>query len=64
VSGYAGYVLRFSVRSAFLDGYDVHTVGGRMCKEYWIPAEDLDRFNDAIVGRIEEIASYVSEGSR
>jgi hypothetical protein len=56
--GAIGYVLRFRIQSAFLDAYDVHTVGGRICQEYWIPAEDLDAFNAAIVGQIEQVAMY------
>ncbi len=56
--GGVGYVLRFRVRSDFLSAYDIQVVGGRVCEEYWIPAEELDAFNDAIVGEIEEIAMY------
>src|SRR6266550_8447954 len=37
-SGFAGYVLRFRVRSEFLRQYDVHVVGNRDHSEYWIPA--------------------------
>ncbi len=57
-SGYAGYVLRFDVDRSFLDAYDVQQVGGRMCREYWIPSAELPAFNDAIVGPIEVIAEY------
>jgi hypothetical protein len=49
----AGYVARFQVRSSFLERYKVHEAGGRDHCEYWIPAEDLDAFNSAIVGEIE-----------
>ena len=49
----AGYVLRFAVDRAYLDGYAVQDAGGQAHREYWIPAEDLDAFNAAIVGRIE-----------
>lgn len=49
----AGYVTRFQVRRAFLERYDVQKVGGRAHLEYWIPADDLDAFNAAIVGEIE-----------
>ena len=56
-SGY-GYVTRFQVRKAFLDQYEIHQVGGRTILEYWIPAEDLDAFNDAVVGLVEVIAEY------
>ena len=57
-----GYVTRFSVRRKFLDRYEVQQVGGRTILEYWIPAEDLDAFNDNIVGLIEVIAEYPGEG--
>lgn len=54
----AGFVTRFAIRSEFLASYEVKTVGSRAHREYWIPAEDLPRFNEAIVGRIEVIATY------
>ncbi len=49
----AGFVTRFEVRKDFLDRYDVEIAGGRAHREYWIPAEDLPAFNEAIVGLIE-----------
>src|SRR4051812_31744483 len=52
----AGYVTRFQVRQAFLDRYEVHQVGGKTILEYWIPAEDLDAFNENIVGTIDVVA--------
>jgi hypothetical protein len=55
---YVGYVTRFRVRAAFLADYQVQTVGARVHQEYWIPAEDLDAFNDNIVGPIEVIAAF------
>lgn len=48
----SGYVTRFEVLTAYLDGYEVQEAGGRAHLEYWIPAEDLDAFNNAIVGKI------------
>ena len=53
-----GYVTRFRVRTAYLDGYEVHTVGGAEHREYWIPAEALVEFNRNIVGAIEVVAEY------
>lgn len=47
-----GFVTEFEVLKDYLDSYDVQTAGGRACQEYWIPAEDLPNFNDAIVGPI------------
>lgn len=60
-SGCVGYVTRFAVRSDFLAAYRVETVGARMHQEYWIPAEEMDAFNAAIVGRIEVISEFRGE---
>jgi hypothetical protein len=49
----AGFVTRFHVRRDFLARYQVQDAGGRAHREYWIPAEELEAFNCAIVGRIE-----------
>jgi len=57
-NGNVGYVLRFDVDDAFLDGYEVREAGGRDHLEYWIPAEDLDAFNGSIRGAITVIAEY------
>jgi len=54
----AGFVTRFQVSRAFIDRYDVQEAGGRTHLEYWIPAEDLDAFNAAIVGPIKVIRSF------
>lgn len=53
-----GFVTRFQVLKSFLDRYDVQHVGGVDHAEYWIPAEDLDAFNAAIVGEIEVVATF------
>ena len=58
VSGFTGYVLRFSVQTEFLSGYEIHTVGDSNHREYWIPAGDLPRFNNNIVGPIEVISEF------
>jgi hypothetical protein len=54
----AGYVTCFAVSADFISRYPVREAGGRAHLEYWIPAEDLDAFNDAIVGLIEVIFSF------
>jgi hypothetical protein len=58
-----GYVVRFGVDAEFLGRYPVQQVGSRMHQERWIPAEDLEDFNDHIAGEIELIASYPSEST-
>jgi hypothetical protein len=57
-SGFVGYVLRFGVRSEFLSHYGVHTVGSSEHREYWIPAADLERLNENIVGTIEVVSEF------
>jgi hypothetical protein len=54
----SGYVTSFEVTKAFLDKYEVQVAGGREYREYWIPAEDLSAFNEAIVGEIDVTASF------
>jgi hypothetical protein len=54
----AGFVTRFEVSKAYLDAYQPQEAGGRAHREYWIPAEALPAFNEAIVGEIEVVASF------
>ena len=54
----SGFVTRFEVRKDFLDQYDVQVAGGREHEEYWIPAEELDAFNAAIVGEITVVRTF------
>ncbi len=56
--GERGHVTRFEVRTELLSRYDVQIVGSRIHAEYWIPAEDLEAFNDAIVGSIEVVKTF------
>ena len=60
-SGFMGYVLRFKVRGEFLSSYEIHTVGSAEHREYWIPAEDLDRLNENIIGDIEVVSEFRGE---
>lgn len=60
-SGYTGYVTRFQVRQDFLEHYEVKQVGAKHHLEYWIPAEDLEAFNENIVGDIEIVDVFTSQ---
>ncbi len=59
----AGYVTRFAVDAAYLARYPEQVAGGRAHTEHWIPAEELEAFNDAIVGPIEVIAAFPRDGA-
>jgi hypothetical protein len=54
----SGFVTRFQARRSFLDNYSIEKAGGSAHSEYWIPAEDLDLFNRAIVGEIQIVAEF------
>jgi len=56
--GGTGYVLRFKVEAEYLSQFKVQTVGSRLHREYWIPAEKLAEFNDHIVGLIELVDTF------
>src|SRR5919108_849512 len=44
-----GAVTAFRVRRSFIGLYEIHEVGGSSHREYWIPAEELDKLNANIV---------------
>ena len=54
----SGFVTEFDVRAEFLAQYPVETAGGGAHQEYWIPADQLPQFNDAIVGEIRVVDRF------
>lgn len=60
-SGYVGYITEFDIDDTFIQGYEVQQAGGRDCEEYWIPADELETFNDNIIGPIRVIATYTAD---
>ncbi|MCP5017673.1 MAG: hypothetical protein GY938_20740 [Ketobacter sp.] len=59
-----GFVTRFEVEADYLSQFDVQIAGGKECQEYWIPAEQLEEFNDHIVGEIEVIRAFYPGGEK
>lgn len=57
-SDYEGFITRFEIRKDFISQYDIQQVGSSVHLEYWINADDLDSFNDNIVGLIDVIKSF------
>ena len=41
-----------------MDRYAIHCVGKGYHTEWWVPAEDLDEFNQHIVGLIEVVGEF------
>jgi len=56
---YAGFVTRFEVEESYASQFEVHTVDGRQHQELWIPAEELEAFNQHILGKIEVVDKFV-----
>ena len=54
----SGFVTKFAVKTDYLKQFDVQNVGGHIHNELWIPAEQLDEFNNNIVGEIEVTKSF------
>lgn len=57
-SGYKGYVTRFEIDDNFIANYKVQTVGDCYHQEFWIPADELEQFNQHIIGRIQVIKEF------
>lgn len=57
-SGYVGYVTKFEINDKYIENFKVQNVGGRIHNEYWILAEELENFNNQIVGKIEIKEAY------
>jgi hypothetical protein len=60
-SPFAGFVTKFEVDSAYVENFEVHTVGSQIHQELWVPAEELENFNTHLLGRIEVVAAYYVE---
>ncbi|WP_312389690.1 ADP-ribosylation/crystallin J1 [Chryseobacterium sp.] len=50
---YLGFVTKFEVLEEVVNQYPSQNVGARNHNELWVPSEELETFNQAIVGNIE-----------
>ena len=63
-SDFSGYVVEFEVADQIAARYPAETAGSASIhRELWVPADELEAFNDAIVGDIKVIAVY-RDGAR
>ena len=53
-----GYVLAMDMRGNPTGRWPVQIAGGSVHKELWVPAEELDDFNDLIEAPIRLVATY------
>lgn len=56
---YLGFVTCFDVLEEVANQYPAQNVGARNHNELWVPSEELETFNQAIIGNIKVIKVYV-----
>lgn len=54
----SGFVAKFVVQKTYCEKFTEQNVGGPIHNELWVPAEELEEFNDHIVGLIEVTQSF------
>jgi len=59
----SGFITRFHVNGEYIKKFDVQNVGGEIHNELWVPAEELEEFNNNIVGPIEVTKEFFKENS-
>jgi pterin-4a-carbinolamine dehydratase len=57
-SGYAGFVTEFDIENEYISQFAIQTVGNAIHQELWIPAEELENFNNHIQGKIRVTAAF------
>ena len=56
-----GYVTKFEIEDEYSKKFEVHIVGASYHQELWVPADELDIFNQHIVGKIHVISEFSAE---
>nr|WP_321444398.1 ADP-ribosylation/crystallin J1 [uncultured Cohaesibacter sp.] len=56
-----GYVTRFEVDAEYVAKFERKIVGGRDHEELWVPSEELDEFNQNIVGSIAVTQQFIPD---
>lgn len=54
----SGFVTKFAVSKDYISKFQIQNVGAELHNELWIPAEELNEFNDNIVGIIEVTQTF------
>lgn len=56
-----GYVTKFEIDDHYYEQFEIHTVEDSYHQELWVPAEELEIFNQHIIGKIQVIHEYSEE---
>lgn len=57
-SDFCGYVTRFEVDDDYVKRFKPQIVGDKMHEELWVPSEELETFNQHIIGKIEVLKGF------
>jgi len=49
----SGFVTKFAVKTSYINKFEIQNVGGEIHNELWVPADELEEFNNNIIGQIE-----------
>ena len=57
----AGYVTQFKVEDQYIGQFEEHKVGGSQYREFWIPVEEMEEFNQHISGHIKVLEAHFGD---
>lgn len=57
----SGYVTKFEIDTNYLEKFPIQNVGGPIHNELWVPAEELEEFNDHLIGEITVVKAFYNE---
>lgn len=58
---FAGYVTQFKVDDPYISQFEQHTVGSSEHQEFWIPAEEVEEFDQHIIGHIKVVEAHFGD---
>ena len=58
---FAGYVTQFNVEEQYISQFETHTVGSSEHQEFWIQAEEMEIFNQHIMGHIKVLEAHFGD---
>ncbi len=60
----SGFVTKFAVRKDYIQQFEIQNVGGQIHEELWVPSEELEEFNNNIIGTIKVTKQFFENSSR
>lgn len=58
---YLGFVTEFKIKKEEFNKYKIENVGGKIHNELWVPAEQLENFNNALIDKIKITNVFIGE---